>query len=158
MKWHSFCNCIFLPKKGVKIWYIHVMVQSVILLLCNYSCLIWTLKSTKDVTYTVENVEGGIGQDPATEVTPFGLNRPPVCALHGVSWVWLAILYTDPILIVSWGLCSYACQFISQLFTCILQLVYPSTIVPSGRSSAALRAGGGTLGIDSSVTPQSSLE
>ena len=44
---------------------------------------------------------GGIGQDPATidsrvyaatEVTPFGLNRPPVCVLHGVSWVWLAIL------------------------------------------------------------------
>ena len=35
---------------------------------------------------------------------------------------------------------------------------YPSTILPSGRSSAALRAGGGTLGIDSSVTAQSSLE
>ena len=29
------------------------------------------------VTYTVENVGGGIGQGPATEVTYLGLNQPP---------------------------------------------------------------------------------
>ena len=28
--------------------------------------------------YTLENVGSGIGQDPATEVTHLGLNKPPV--------------------------------------------------------------------------------
>ena len=32
---------------------------------------------TKTVTYTVKNVSGGIGQDPATKVTHLGLNLPP---------------------------------------------------------------------------------
>ena len=49
--------------------------------LCNYSCFILSLsKQLKAVTYTVENVEGGIGQDLATEMTLLGhgLNQPPV--------------------------------------------------------------------------------
>ena len=32
---------------------------------------------TKAVISTVENVGGGIGQGPATEVTHVGLNQPP---------------------------------------------------------------------------------
>ena len=32
---------------------------------------------TNAVTYTVENVGGGIGQGPATEVTHLGLNQHP---------------------------------------------------------------------------------
>ena len=35
----------------------------------------------KAVTYTVENVGGGIGQGPATEVTHPGLNQPPLLAI-----------------------------------------------------------------------------
>ena len=38
--------------------------------LCNYSCLTGTLTTQRlQLIYTVENVGGGIGQDPATEVT-----------------------------------------------------------------------------------------
>ena len=36
---------------------------------------------TKAVTYTVENVGGGIGQDPAAEVTHLGFQFFPVFAL-----------------------------------------------------------------------------
>ena len=41
---------------------------------------------TKAVTYTVENVGGGIAQDPATKVTHLGLNQPPVFS----SDIWLS--------------------------------------------------------------------
>ena len=51
-----------------------------IILWCNYSCLIGTLiEYTKAAIYIYcENVGGGIGQGPATEVTHLGLNQPPV--------------------------------------------------------------------------------
>ena len=42
--------------------------DGVYVILCNYSCLIGT----------VVKVGGGIGQDPATEVTHLRLNQPPV--------------------------------------------------------------------------------
>ena len=45
----------------------------VCVLLCNYSCLFGTFEYTKVVIYTVENVGGGIGQDPATEVTQLSI-------------------------------------------------------------------------------------
>ena len=38
----------------------------------------WNFEYTRAVISTVENVGGGIGQDPATEVTHVGLNQPPV--------------------------------------------------------------------------------
>ena len=38
----------------------------------------WNFEYTKAVISTVENVGGGIGQDPATEVTHVRLNQPPV--------------------------------------------------------------------------------
>ena len=39
----------------------------------------WNFEYTKDAcNSTVENVGGGIGQDPATEVTHLELNQPPV--------------------------------------------------------------------------------
>ena len=38
----------------------------------------WNFEYTKAVISAVENVGGGIGQDPATEVTHVGLNQPPV--------------------------------------------------------------------------------
>jgi len=40
----------------------------------------------------VENVGGGIGQDPATEVTHVGLNQSPVfSSLRYTIWLWKAI-------------------------------------------------------------------
>ena len=76
-KCKSFCNCIFLPKRGWKLIYTHVILDElrkylcildellggVYVILCNYSC---------------QPVGGGIGQCPATEVTYLGLNQPPV--------------------------------------------------------------------------------
>ena len=41
----------------------------------------WNFEYTKAVIYTVVKVGGGIGQDPATEVTHVGLNQPPVFSL-----------------------------------------------------------------------------
>ena len=38
----------------------------------------WNFEYTKAVISIVESVEGGTGQDPATEVTHVGLNQPPV--------------------------------------------------------------------------------
>ena len=38
----------------------------------------WNFEYTKAVIYTVVKVGGGIGQDPATEVTHLRLNQPPV--------------------------------------------------------------------------------
>ena len=38
----------------------------------------WNFGYTKAVIYTVVKVGGGIGQDPATEVTHLRLNQPPV--------------------------------------------------------------------------------
>ena len=38
----------------------------------------WNFEYTKVVIYTVVKVGGGIGQDPATEVTHLRLNQPPV--------------------------------------------------------------------------------
>ena len=40
----------------------------------------WNFEYTKAVIYTVVKVGGGIGQDPATEVTHLRLNLPPVCS------------------------------------------------------------------------------
>ena len=50
--------------------------DGVYVFLCNYSCLIGTF--TKAVIYTVVKMGGGMGQDPATEVTHLRLNQPPV--------------------------------------------------------------------------------
>ena len=38
----------------------------------------WNFEYTKAVIYIVVKVGGGIGQDPATEVTHLRLNQPPV--------------------------------------------------------------------------------
>ena len=38
----------------------------------------WNFEYTKAVIYAVVKVGGGIGQDPATEVTHLRLNQPPV--------------------------------------------------------------------------------
>ena len=85
---------------GVELWYIHVLLYQ----LWKYSCIIgeplggvydnsyfgatihalielWVHKAV--VTYTVENVGGGIGQDPATEATYLGLNQPPFSSSVG---------------------------------------------------------------------------
>ena len=48
---------------------------------------------TKAVTYTVENVDGGIGREPTTEVTHLGLNQPPV-----YSGVHILILHNPHVL------------------------------------------------------------
>ena len=37
----------------------------------------WNFEYTKAVIYTMVKVGGGIGQDPATEVTHLRLNQPP---------------------------------------------------------------------------------
>ena len=80
-KWTSFCNCIFLQKKGVESgilgwtfmhnrwtsgWCVRTVFVQLVMSYFNF-------EYTKAVTYTVENVGGGIGQDPATEVTNLGL-------------------------------------------------------------------------------------
>ena len=44
----------------------------------------WNFEYTKAVISTVENVGGGIGQDPATEVTHVGLNQPPFFSSEGI--------------------------------------------------------------------------
>ena len=38
----------------------------------------WNFEYTKAVIYTVVKVGGGTGHDPATEVTHYRLNQPPV--------------------------------------------------------------------------------
>ena len=43
----------------------------------------WNFEYTKAVIYTVVKVGGGIGQDPATEVTHLRLNQPPVYTCGG---------------------------------------------------------------------------
>ena len=48
----------------------------------------WNFEYTKAVIYTVVKVGGGIGQDPATEVTHLRLNQPPV-----FSSVYILLLY-----------------------------------------------------------------
>ena len=45
----------------------------------------WNFEYTKAVIYTVVKVGGGIGQDPATEVTNLRLNQPP--AFSSVQYV-----------------------------------------------------------------------
>ena len=48
------------------------------LCLCTFVKLFMSYLNFEAVTYTVENVRGGIGQDPATEVTHLGwVNQPP---------------------------------------------------------------------------------
>jgi len=42
----------------------------------------WNFEYTKAVIYIVVKVGGGIGQDPATEVTHLRLNQPPVFFFH----------------------------------------------------------------------------
>ena len=42
----------------------------------------WNFEYTKAVIYTVVKVGGGIGQDPATEVTHLRLNQPPVFPVY----------------------------------------------------------------------------
>ena len=47
----------------------------------------WNFEYTKAVIYTVVKVGGGIGQDPATEVTHLRLNQPPVFSSDtNISW------------------------------------------------------------------------
>ena len=61
--------------------------DGVYVILCNYSCLIY-FEYTKAVIYTVVKVGGGIGQDPATEVTHLRLNQPPVfSSVQNVSFI-----------------------------------------------------------------------
>ena len=69
----------------------------VYVLLCNYSSFIGTLNTQ----YNLENVGGSIGQDPATEMTHFGLNQPPVSS------------DTLPICF----LCCYECRFFFSVVT-----------------------------------------
>ena len=45
----------------------------------------WNFEYTKAVIYTVVKVGGGIGQDPATEVTHLRLNQPPVFSSGAVA-------------------------------------------------------------------------
>ena len=45
----------------------------------------WNFEYTRAVISTVENVGGGIGQDPATEVTHVGLNQPLATGQHSVE-------------------------------------------------------------------------
>ena len=49
----------------------------------------WNFEYTKAVIYTVVKVGGGIGQDPATEVTHLRLNQSPVffqCSFYSYRW------------------------------------------------------------------------
>ena len=45
----------------------------------------WNFEYTKAVIYTVVKVGGGIGKDPATEVTHLRLNQPPVFSSVPIS-------------------------------------------------------------------------
>ena len=52
--------------------------DGVYVILCTLFMPYWNFEYTKAVIYTVVKVGGGIGQDPATEVTHLRLNQPPV--------------------------------------------------------------------------------
>ena len=77
---------IYSAKKGVEFLYIHVLLDE----LWKYSCTIDELLDRRLSTFVMDfeytNLwpilwkmwEGGIGQDPATEVAYLGLNQPPV--------------------------------------------------------------------------------
>ena len=52
----------------------------------------WNFENTKAVIYTVVKVGGGIGQDPATEVTHLRLNQPPVFSSVNLKYLCTALI------------------------------------------------------------------
>ena len=108
-KWNSFCDCIFVPKRGVTLTIYHVLLEWTLktihalwgVFVCFYANIHAILEPWIHKGYTVVKVGGGI--DPATEVTHFGLN---VCDLWPVQptndWVGHVLSNSRPHLLY-WG-------------------------------------------------------
>ena len=63
----------------------------------------WNFEYTKAVIYTVVKVGGGTGHDPATEVTHYRLNQPPVfSSVHVYSGAQVNVIYTCKVLVLLW--------------------------------------------------------